>query len=141
MPDHERTYSEVADVWHGNTDLLFTGFAVATASTRAEGRCLRKALKLRKCAAEELTKQDVAKVLSTELEGKISSEQVAFIDSRCKRLDIDVLAFINSGDHKYGSIYDVTHETAIKMVKEIGRLQNDKALIVEGIKGYNALWR
>ena len=42
-----RTYSEVADVWHGNTDDLFCAHPVATASTRAEGRALRKALKVR----------------------------------------------------------------------------------------------
>ena len=57
------TYSDVADVWHGNCDDKFAAFASATAATRAEGRALRKALRLRTCAAEELTSKDTAKIM------------------------------------------------------------------------------
>lgn len=135
-----RTYADVADVWHGNTDALFCGYAVATASTRAEGRALRKALKLRGVAAEELTKQDVAKVVATETEEKISNEQISFIDGKCKKLDINVVAYINSGDKQYRSIYDVTRETAAKMIKRLTEITNDKSLITETILGY-ADWR
>ena len=42
-----RTYGDVADCWHGNSDDLFCAHPAATASTKAEGRCLRKALKVR----------------------------------------------------------------------------------------------
>ena len=87
-----RTFKEVADVWHGNTDDLFCAHPVATASTRAEGRALRKALKLRCLAAEELAKKDIVDIVqqavkqaptSGEYEaGKsISSQQIQFIDN------------------------------------------------------------
>lgn len=135
-----REYSEVADVWHGNTDALFCGFAVATASTRAEGRALRKALKLKKCSAEELSKNDVAKIVAEETVEKISNEQVSFIDSKCKKLDISVVAFINSGEKQYRSIYDVTRDTAAKMIKKLTEFTNDKSLIGEPIKTYTD-WR
>jgi len=135
-----RKYSEVADVWHGNTDAIFTAYAVATASTRAEGRALRKALKLRKCAAEELTKNDVAKIVAEETVEKISNEQISFIDSKCKKLDINVVAFINSGEKQYRSIYDVTRDTAAKMIKKLTELTNDKTKIDESIKFYTD-WR
>jgi hypothetical protein len=135
-----RKYSEVADVWHGNTDAIFTAYAVATASTRAEGRALRKALKLRKCAAEELTKNDVAKIVAEETVEKISNEQISFIDSKCKKLDINVVAFINSGEKQYRSIYDVTRDTAAKMIKKLTELTNDKTKIDESIKVYTD-WR
>ena len=55
-------YSEVADCWEGNTDDMFCAYAIATASTRAEGRALRKALRIRAVAAEEMTKKDTAKI-------------------------------------------------------------------------------
>jgi hypothetical protein len=135
-----REYSEVADVWHGNTDALFCGYAVATASTRAEGRALRKALKLKKCSAEELSKNDVAKIVAEETVEKISNEQISFIDSKCKKLDINVVAFINSGEKQYRSIYDVTRDTAAKMIKKLSELTNDKSKIDESIKVYTD-WR
>ena len=135
-----REYSEVADVWHGNTDALFCGYAVATASTRAEGRALRKALKLKKCSAEELSKNDVAKIVAEETVEKVSNEQISFIDSKCKKLDINVVAFINSGEKQYRSIYDVTRDTAAKMIKKLTELTNDKTKIDESIKVYTE-WR
>ena len=135
-----REYSEVADVWHGNTDALFCGYAVATASTRAEGRALRKALKLKKCSAEELSKNDVAKIVAEETVEKVSNEQISFIDSKCKKLDINVVAFINSGEKQYRSIYDVTRDTAAKMIKKLTEFTNDKSLIGEPIKTYTE-WR
>ena len=58
-----KTFKEVADVWHGNTDDLFCAHPGATASTRAEGRALRKALKLRCLAAEELAKKDIVDIV------------------------------------------------------------------------------
>ena len=56
-------FSEVADCWEGNTDDMFCAYAIATASTRAEGRALRKALRIKAVAAEEMTKKDTAKIV------------------------------------------------------------------------------
>ena len=56
------SFSDVADCWEGNTDDTFCVYAVATAATRAEGRALRKALRLRTVAAEEVTKKNTASI-------------------------------------------------------------------------------
>ena len=146
-----RVFKEVADVWHGNTDDLFCAHPVATASTRAEGRALRKALKLRCLDAEELGKKDIVNIVqesvkkvptSGEYEGgnKISSQQIQFIDNRCNQLDVDVISFINMGENTYGSIEQVTKESAKKMIKVLNNYQNGSA-IPESIQGYKVNWR
>ena len=146
-----RVFKEVADVWHGNTDDLFCAHPVATASTRAEGRALRKALKLRCLAAEELAKKDIVNIVQESVKqaptsgdyeaGKgISGQQIQFIDNRCNQLDIDVLGFINIGENTYGNIGDVTKDSAKKMIKVLNTYQNGSS-IPDKIKGYNINWR
>ena len=147
-----KVFSEVADVWHGNTDDLFCAHPVATASTRAEGRALRKALKLRKLAAEELSKKDIVSIVQQTTpskptdgdwnpEEKISVQQVSFIDNKCRQLDINVLSFINSGDQRYGSIQDITKEKASSMLIILNKYQNGNMEIPEDIKVYDENWR
>tara|TARA_R100000008_G_scaffold47035_1_gene27811 strand:+ start:13609 stop:14367 length:759 start_codon:yes stop_codon:yes gene_type:complete len=146
-----RTFSDVADVWHGNTDDLFCAHPVATASTRAEGRALRKALKVKCLAAEELAKKDVASIVRqtvqkpTDGEWKendpISTPQINFIDAKCKQLDIDAMAFINSGEGAYESIKEVTKDTASKMLGLLNEYQTKTKDIPENINGYDQNWR
>ena len=147
----QRVYKEVADVWHGNTDDLFCAHPVATASTRAEGRALRKALKLRCLAAEELAKKDIVSIVQEsvkksptsgeyEVDQSVSTQQVQFIDTKCKQLDIDVMLFINMGSGDYANIGQVTRDSAKKMIKFLNGYQNGEP-IQDSIKGYKANWR
>ena len=147
----QRVYKEVADVWHGNTDDLFCAHPVATASTRAEGRALRKALKLRCLAAEELAKKDIVSIVQEsvkksptsgeyEVDQSVSPQQVQFIDPKCKQLDIDVMLFINMGSGDYANIGQVTRDSAKKMINFLNGYQNGEP-IQDSIKGYKANWR
>ena len=141
-----KTFSETADVWHGNTDDLFCAHPVATASTRAEGRALRKALKLRVLAAEELAKKDIVEIVqqavSTESgDQRISPQQVQFVDNKCSQLDINAMQFINMGQNTYKSINDVDKDCAKKMITMLNGYQNGTTEISENIKGYVPNWR
>ena len=148
-----RTFAEVADVWHGNTDDLFCAHPVATASTRAEGRALRKALKVKCLAAEELAKKDIVSIVRQSVEqnvgvsgewkeeANISLPQVNFIDGKCKQLDIDVLNFINAGSEHYASINEISKKTASKMLATLNEYQTKTKNVPEKIKGYNPRWR
>lgn len=141
--EYIKTYADVADVWAGNTDDLFAVHAAATASTKAEGRALRKALKLRVVAAEELCKKDVSQFLSqqaNQLDERIKPEQVKYIDINCKKLDIDVVKFINSGEKVYNSIYEVKRDTAAKMIDLINKIKRGEQNLNKDLQGYKEDW-
>ena len=149
-----RTFADVADVWHGNTDDLFCAHPVATASTRAEGRALRKALKIRCLAAEELTrKKDVESIVRESVsagkptdgewdaEAGISAAQIRFMDTKCKQLNIDVVKFINMGSESYKSVEDVKKKTASKMLSILNEYQTKNKETPDDIMGYDSSWR
>ncbi len=144
-------YSEVADSWEGNTDDMFCAYAVAIASTRAEARALRKALKIRGVAAEELTKKDTAKIVRDISNNKKSSEgeyneqdrmsdaQYNFIDIKCKQLNIngEQLFKQHNADHKK----KVSKRIASDIIDVLNDYQRDKNTIPESILGYKQEWR
>jgi hypothetical protein len=146
-----RTYKEVADVWHGNTDDLFCAHPVATASTRAEGRALRKALKVRCLAAEELAKKDIAAIVrqTVKIEGttngeitdkdKITTAQINFIDNKSKQLNLNVLSLIN----QYGvkNVNDLTKKNASEILQKLTEHQTGANKFPESFIGYNKDWR
>ena len=144
-----KSFAEVADVWHGNTDDLFCAHPVATASTRAEGRAFRKALKVRVLAAEELAKKDIVNVVQQSIstsgeynpDDRISPQQITFIDNKCRQLDINVVEFINIGSENYRSVNDVKRDSAKKMIRVLNEYQNQKTPTPEHVLGYNEDWR
>jgi hypothetical protein len=144
-------YAEVADSWEGNTDDMFCAFAVAIASTRAEARALRKALKIKGVAAEELTKKDTAKIVreisSTKNasdgdyddQSRMSDPQHNFIDVKCKQLNIDgskLFAEFNVSNGK-----KVSKKVASDIIDRLNDYQRDKNSIPKDLLGYKAEWR
>lgn len=136
-----RSVTGAADVYWGNCDKIYRNHPVAVAETRAEGRALRRALRLRKVvAAEELTDtiEDNPDGFSV---NKISNNQISFIDQMAKRLNINVvslLASLNIGAH---NISEVSHEDAVTMIRELSKHQQNLDNIPNSIIGYEASWR
>lgn len=95
-----QVFSDVADCWEGNTDDTFCAFATATAATRAEGRALRKALRIKTVAAEEMTTKNTASVVrqskTSSSDGeydesqRMTDPQANFIDVKAKQLNVSV---------------------------------------------------
>jgi len=147
-------YSEVADVWEGNTDDMFCAYAVATASTRAEARALRKALKMRGVAAEEITRKNTAEIVRNAShtsgnessdgdfneEARMSEAQYNFIDVKCRQLNV-------GGKHLFKQIFSVdsnrkvSKKVASDIIDQLNEYQRDKTSIPESIVGYTEEWR
>lgn len=128
---------EVADAWEANIDgEVFKKFPTAIASTRAEGRALRKALLLSVAVKEEISEEEYVPVSAVQ-DGPIKDSQIVAIDNLCKRYNINVVSLIKWG--KDNSIREVSSEKAKKIMKWL----NDKAkrdAAPTTILGYDSNW-
>lgn len=130
-----------ADVYYGNCDKVYRNHPVAVAETRAEGRALRRALKLRKVvAAEELasTDEDTPDAFSV---NKISGNQISFIDQMAKRLNVNVVSLLASMNIVAHNISEVSHEDAVNVIRELSKLQQNLDNIQSNLVGYESSWR
>jgi hypothetical protein len=144
--------AEVADSWEGNTDDTFCAFAVAIASTRAEARALRKVLKIKGVAAEELTKKDTAKIvrdLSKQNNssggeyndsGRMSDAQYNFIDIKCKQLNVNGGKLFKD-KFKVDNNRKISKKVASDIIDVLNDYQRDKSSIPSEFKGYQEEWR
>lgn len=130
-----------ADVYWGNCDKVYRNHPVAVAETRAEGRALRRALRLRKVVAAEEIAENIEDSPDGNSVNKISSNQINFIDVLSKRLDINVMSLIASLAIEHTGVYDITHEDAVKIIRELSRLQQDPSSILPTILGYDTSWK
>jgi hypothetical protein len=145
-----RVFAEIADATPDNikgneTSKVVSKHLPATASSRAEARALRKALRLRVMSAEEATTSSADKV--TNDTGYIEPAQITFIDIMCRRNKIDVWRYINSRGFlpddgtKYTNIEKVPYDKAIKMARALTKIQNGTLQIPEDLVGYDPNWR
>ena len=136
-----RSVSGAADVYWGNCDKIFRNHPVAVAETRAEGRALRRALKLRKVVAAE----EIAENIEDNVDGlnvsKISSNQINFIDVLSKRLNLNTISLFSSLDLVYDSIYNINHEDAVSAIQKLNQYQQDLSSLPESLTGYQDNWK
>lgn len=136
-----RSVTGAADVYWGNCDKIYRNHPVAVAETRAEGRALRKGLRLRKVVAAEELAENTDDHPDKDSVSKISTNQINFIDVLSKRLNINVIALIKNLAIDSSSIYNISHEDAIKIIRELSRLQQDVSSIGENLMGYDSSWK
>lgn len=141
-PFNTVTVNGAADVYWGNCDKIFRNHPVAVAETRAEGRALRRALRLKKVlAAEEVV--DEVEDIDGDTVSNITNNQINFIDVLAKRLDVNVLELAKymSIEVEQDNIHKMQHEDAVNLVKQLSAYQLDMSTIPDEIKTYNNKWR
>lgn len=138
--DDIRTFGSVADCYAGNTDEEYARHAAATADTKAEARALRKALRLKKVASEEMTSVPVTE---SGLGQYIVPSQERGINKLCRDMDINVTAFINSGPsgYQYKNFNQIRYTTAQQMLERLNLYLQKMANIPAEIRGYDPNWK
>lgn len=136
-----RVVTGSADVYWGNCDKVFRNHPVAVAETRAEGRALRRALRLRKVVAAEEIAKDIDDNPDENSVSKISNNQINFIDVMAQRLNINVLALLETNGIKVDNIYDISHEDAVGVIRSLSKYQQKVGDIPENILGYIKDWK
>jgi hypothetical protein len=136
-----RSTTGAADVYWGNCDKIYRNHPVAVAETRAEGRALRRALKLRKVvAAEELT-EDTEDHPDGNSVNKITNNQINFIDVIAQRLNINVSKLLKQQSMETKNVYDLAHQNAVDIIRLLSKYQQNVGEIPEDIIGYNNEWK
>lgn len=139
--DSGEVWTSAADVNSNNCDPKFARFATAVAETRAEGRALRKALRLRKI----LTAEEPADSYSEEsmMNNKSTPTQWNFMETLCERNNIDINKFLSDakGFKWNGRLEDVPYKSATLIISHLSEMQRDRVKIDPKFVGFNSEWK
>lgn len=135
------TVDGAADVYWGNCDKIYRNHPVAVAETRAEGRALRRALKLRKVLAAEEIAEEIEDHPDKDTVSKITNNQINFIDVIAKRLNINVTQLLENNGLVFKNVYDMGHEDAVAIIRLLSKYQQNVGDIPESLIGYLNEWK
>tara|TARA_R110002020_G_scaffold55309_2_gene153607 strand:+ start:28081 stop:28827 length:747 start_codon:yes stop_codon:yes gene_type:complete len=127
------------DVRYDKIPYPFNDHLVATADTRAEGKALRRALKLRIVTAEEMTNASEDDVMASE--ENITDQQILAINQMCKRLDINLVNLIGNAHANIESIREVNNLQGRLLLTTLSDYQRNMSSISEDLTGYDNNWR
>lgn len=135
-----RSAMGAADVYWGNCDKIYRNHPVAVAETRAEGRALRRALRLRKVVAAEEIAKDIEDHPDHDTVNKITNNQINFMDVLAKRLDINVIKLLEKLALNSSNIYNIEYGDAVNVVQTLTTYQQTNSIPSE-LVGYNSDWK
>lgn len=128
-------YDGAADVYSGNTDKKFAVHAVATAETRAEGRALRRALKLTKVlAAEELYNADTDEPTGLEENSAMPSTMLTSLELIANNTGVDLLKVAQKQGYNINSVKELTKEQGLALSKVLGDIKRKVIELTDDIK-------
>ena len=136
-----RSVSGAADVYWGNCDKIYRNHPVAVAETRAEGRALRRALKLRKVVAAEEIAKDIDDHPDAESVNKITNNQINFIDTLSNRLNINVIKLLEHNNLDTKNVYGLSHDDAVGIIRVLSGYQQNMQTIPDLLIGYSNEWK
>ena len=127
------------DVLYHKTPYPFKDHLVATADTRAEGKALRRALKIKVITAEELQNEDEQEVLSSD--EVVNDQQILAINQLCKRINISVSSFVTGEYNTTKKINDLRNLEARLLISKLSEFQRTPKDIPKSYIGYDDDWK
>lgn len=140
-PLNVRSVSGAADVYWGNCDKIYRNHPVAVAETRAEGRALRRGLRLRKVVAAEELAKNIEDDPNGDSVGRISEQQINFIDVMAKRSNIKIKELLLDMSVDPTNIRSISHDAAVGIIRELSKHQQNLNDIPSKLVGYESEWR
>jgi len=128
------------DVNKVNLPAPFNKHLIATACTRAEGKALRRALKIRVHTAEELSNVHDEDDESDLANAHANDQQVMALTAMCKRQNIDLVKFVKSmtNNKKMKNIKQLQKKEASVMLDKVSHYMREG--VPEDLVGYQANW-
>ena len=127
------------DVLYHKTPYPFKDHLIATADTRAEGKALRRALKIRVVTAEELQNEDEEEALSSD--ELLNDQQILAINQLCKRINVSVSAFVIGEYNTTKKINDLRNLEARLLISKLSEFQRAPKDIPKSYIGYDDDWK
>jgi len=137
--DSTITVDGCVDVRYDKVPFPFNDHLVATADTRAEGKALRRALKLRVVTAEEMDNSAEDDVMAAE--ENITDQQILAINQMCKRLNINIVNFVKEICAGVESIKAVSNLQGRILLSSLSEYQRKADTIKDELIGYDPNWR
>ena len=111
------------------------------AETRAEGRALRRGLKLKKVVAAEEIVENTEDHPDNNTVSKITPNQINFIDVVAQRLNIDVIKLFKLHNLPQDNVYETLHEDAVNVIRILSKYQQNINDIPSDIMSYSSEWK
>lgn len=127
--------SACVDVLHNKLPAPFNEHMLATACTRAEGKALRRAMKIKVHTSEELNNEDPEDASSGE---PLNDQQISAIKVMSKRNNVDLEGFCKSQSDGASSIKDLTNLEARLIINKLSSFQRKG--VPEEYSGYDSGW-
>lgn len=127
MKPREVSFVGTADCNTKNTTGAFAHYPTAVAESRAEARCLRKALGIRMLSSEEIGFREGAGSLESDPGGKVGQQQVAAIETLCTTRGIDVVVALTEtlSEERASNIFELS-EITVKEAQSMMKWLNGK---------------
>jgi hypothetical protein len=134
-PHDVRVFQAAAGSYAGNTDREYVKYPEAMSDTRAEARCLRKALRINGPAYEEVCKTPAAEdVVMTSNSNTLSGTQLILIKSRCKEYNLNPEKVITHVTGEQYTVDKLPRESAKLVCEFLNHLQTNRVDINESLK-------